>query len=51
MTVLPPILGWREIGVVSRRFLKALRLLDYPRLVGLVYNVVAVCLKEERILD
>ncbi len=30
---------------------KALRLLDTPRLVGLVHNVVAVCLKEEGILD
>jgi len=29
---------------------KALRLLDYPRFVGLVHNVVSVCLKEEGIL-
>ena len=30
---------------------KALRLLDYPRLVGFVHNVVTVCLSEEGILD
>jgi len=43
--------GYSLNAVSNTSFFKALQLLDYPRLVGLVYNVVSVCLKEEGILD
>jgi len=51
------VLGKRDVRRLTKLLIqrsplfKALRLLDYPRLVGLVHNVVAVCLKEEGILD
>jgi len=37
-------------AVSSTVFFKALRLLDCPRLVGLVHEVVSLCFKEEGIL-
>ena len=46
----PPPISIPTSTVSSTAFFKALRLLDCPRLVGLVYNVVGVCLKEGRIL-
>jgi len=36
---------------VWRRHLFFKALCDYPRLVGLVHNVVTACLKEEGVLD
>jgi glyoxylase-like metal-dependent hydrolase (beta-lactamase superfamily II) len=40
-----------KLLIRSSPLFKAIRLLDYPKLVGLVHNVIAVCLKEEGILD
>lgn len=42
--------GFTKLLIQRSPLFKALRLLDYPRLVGLVRNVVTVCLKEQGLL-